>query len=442
MGMAQPGVSAVEPGHRLIGRYRLDRRLDGGEPGEVWRAWDESLHRPVAVRLPCPERADGAGPDAHAGAGSRGLPRERLVRAVRVTHPAFVTIYDCDPAGELDGGPVAFVVTALPNGESLAARLERGPLPVAEALDCCAQVAAALEAAHGAGMAHGALRTDKIFLTLDGVRIVDLGVGPEGDDEAKAADMAAFGSILLAALGAESPGDLPGMPEEIRDLCARCLEAGSADRPTASRAAEILTGAAAAAAPAAGDEPGALGDTLVHEAPGPPSPPLSPEPEDERTPVRASAEPREAGPVLRVAVSVTVLAAALAVILMLADRGTMSGAFEGGSPARTPSPASSPATPAPGARSPVPEPAVYDTLGRLQPIVDSGRASGAIRPDVAVDLNNAIVNLRNDLAAGRTAEASAQLRRLREKIDTRLRERALDARVAARMDEVLASVAP
>ncbi|WP_395108484.1 hypothetical protein [Actinomadura sp. SCN-SB] len=426
----------MEPGHRLIGRYRLDRRLDGGEPGEVWRAWDESLHRPVAVRLPCPERADGAGPDAHAGAGSRGLPRERLVRAVRVTHPAFVTIYDCDPAGELDGGPVAFVVTALPNGESLAARLERGPLPVAEALDCCAQVAAALEAAHGAGMAHGALRTDKIFLTLDGVRIVDLGVGPEGDDEAKAADMAAFGSILLAALGAESPGDLPGMPEEIRDLCARCLEAGSADRPTASQAAETLAGAAAAA----GDEPDAPGDTLVHEAPGPP--PLSPVAEDERTPVRAPAGSREAGPVLRVAVSVTVLAAALAVILMLADRGTMSGAFEGGKPARTPSPASSPATPAPGARSPVPEPAVYDTLGRLQPIVDGGRASGAIRPDVAVDLNNAIVNLRNDLAAGRTAEASAQLRRLREKIDTRLRERALDARVAARMDEVLAAVAP
>jgi len=76
-------------------------------------------------------------------------------------------------------------------------------------------------------------------------------------------------------------------------------------------------------------------------------------------------------------------------------------------------------------------------LGRLQPVVDGARASGRMRPDVAVDLNNHINNLRNELVTGHAVDADSRVEELRRRIDTRLRERALTPDAAAELTRVL-----
>jgi serine/threonine protein kinase len=449
------GVMAVEPGLRLSGRYRLVRPLDG----EVWRAWDEALNRPVALRAAAPS------PDRSGPGDGDGALRERIVRAVRVEHPAFVTVYDCDIAQDGDGPPVPFVVTALPSGDSLARRIAEGPLPVAMALDCCAQVAEALAGAHEAGVPHGALCPENIFLTPDGVRILDLGFVPSGTDPAEDADVTALGEVIAACLDALPPGDVPGLPEEVVRLCSDCRSPEAGDRPTAAHAAGTLREAARPAP--VPDQDDRVGATLLQPLPEPPEEPTRDEPVLERLAARLpaisgvldrwAAKPpadpgvmervaarlrADPGVLVRVAATATLLAVSLATVLVIANRGSRTGALPGGgvpaAPATSAPATSAPATSAPGTPSTVPVPVVYQTLGRLQPIVDSGQASGRIRSDVAVDLNNSITNLRNDLAAGRTAEASRNLSLLREKIDTRLRERALDERVAAQMTDVLA----
>ena len=172
---------------------------------------------------------------------------------------------------------------------------------------------------------------------------------------------------------------------------------------------------------------------------------------------RPSGAEGERKALFRVAVTVTLVAASLAAVLAITGRGSLLGpsAGQGSAPPlpvsssprqaeptadSTALPTSEPA-PAPSSSPTDPVPAVLATLGRLQPIVDRGQATGAIRPDVALDLDNLITNLRNDIASGRTEDAPLKLAQLREKIQTRLRERALDDEVAARMTAVLSSTA-
>ncbi|XVQ14657.1 protein kinase [Spirillospora sp. CA-255316] len=479
----------MEPGLRLTERYRLVERLDGGGTGHVWRAWDEALNRPVAVRIPGSARPGGGGNGRRGTTHARVV--DRVVDAVRITHPAFVTVYDCDHTRDGDGRLVYYIVTAFLEGETLAERIARGPLHVQEALECCAQVASALAAAHAAGVVHGDLRAEKVFLTLDGVRIVGLGMDAPGGngrdggaarEAGQAADVLALGELLGACLpeatakdSAECPPDgstegppdgsasvTSETPEEVGRLVSLCRSADPARRPTAARAAEILAGAlgrapdagAEPASPAAGGGPGPSDATAVLDRgevrkADPP----------ERRPSRGRSPALDGDrvAVFRVAVTVTLVAASLAAILVVAGRGSFSGPSPGQGRSAPPLPeAASPrgtaptgAAPAPTGAGPAPSgaapadraPEVFATLGRLQPIVDRAQASGAIRSDVAVDLNNSITNLRNDLASGRTGDAPLKLAQLREKIETRLRERALDDEVAARMTDVLSGAA-
>ncbi|MFI0355995.1 protein kinase [Actinomadura sp. 9N407] len=438
----------MEPGLRLTERYRLLERLDGGAGDHVWRAWDEALERPVAVKLPA------AGRSATAERHRRF--QERVVRAVRITHPAFITVYDCDLTRDAGGRPTSYVVTAFLDGEHLAGRIAREPLTLPEALESCAQIADGLAAAHAAGVAHGDLRPEKVFLTPDGTRIVDLGLnaasepgtGEPGDDggagsDGKAADVLALGAVLAACLPAS--GDVP---EEVAELASRCRSPDPGRRPEAGAAAEILLRARAALD---GEEPEPVAVPVPEPEPEPP--PVS-EPAPEEPPTRVYERP--AGPaglesahqdsrlVFRIAVAAAVLAAALAVLAILNREDLNPAPRPEGRlpvPAAPTSPggtvSASPTPDSPGRDEPVSAPAAYATLGRLQPIIDGGRASGEIRSDVAVDFNNLITNLRNDLAAGRTEGIDQDLARIREKIATRTRERALDREVAARMNAVL-----
>ncbi|GAA3938786.1 serine/threonine-protein kinase [Actinomadura viridis] len=442
----------VEPGLRLAGRYRLVERLDGGGAGEVWHAWDQALSRPVAVKVPGPGRAPGGHVDGHVDghddedAGGHEELRERVLRAVRVADPAFVTVYDCDRAPGSAGRPVSFIVTAFLDGETLAERVRRAPLPVPAALECCAQTATALAAAHAAGVAHGDLRMEKIFYTPDGVRIVDLGLGVPGEaekGEAEAADVLGLGTVLAGCLERAPAPDQ--VPEEVLRLGERCRAAETERRPGAAEAAEVLVRAHAAVAPesfmatAPFPMPRASGDTSVLvRRPGDPGDLLDTGDEaGEGNPGRL----RDRVTVMRVAVTVTLLAASLATIMAVTDLLDSPG--ERAAPPRS---GPAPVTAAPDTGEPessFPRPSMPDMdalerLGELQPIVEGGRASGAIRSDVALDLDNTIGNMLEDLASGRTSDAGPQLQRLREKIATRARERALDKDIADRMTEVLA----
>ncbi|MFF5262359.1 hypothetical protein ACFY4C_25765 [Actinomadura viridis] len=437
----------MEPGLRLAGRYRLVERLDGGGAGEVWHAWDQALSRPVAVKVPVPGGARGREHDDGHEDGHEEL-RERVLRAVRVADPAFVTVYDCDRATGSAGRPVSFIVTAFLDGETLAERVRRAPLPVPAALECCAQTATALAAAHAAGVAHGDLRMEKIFYTPDGVRIVDLGLGVPGEaekGEAEAADVLALGAVLAGCLERAPAPDQ--VPEEVLRLGERCRAAEAEGRPAAAEAAEVLVRAHAAVAPesftatAPFPLPRSSGDTAVLvRRPGDPGDLLD---TGDETGEEGAGRLRDRVSVMRVAVTVTLLAASLAAIMAVTDLLDSPG--ERAAPPRSgPAPVSTdpdvtePDTPESSFRPSMPDMDALERLGELQPIVEGGRASGAIRSDVALDLDNTIGNMLEDLASGRTSDAGPQLRRLREKIATRARERALDKDIADRMTEVLA----
>src|ERR671914_469344 len=130
---------------RVLNRYRLVERIALGGTAEVWRAHDEQLDRPVAVKR------------LHAHLLPDEPSRRRLAGEARaaasLTHPAIVEIYDIDVTGE-----AAALVMELVEGESLAARIDReGALPERDAALIAADVADALFHAHQHGDRDAAL---------------------------------------------------------------------------------------------------------------------------------------------------------------------------------------------------------------------------------------------------------------------------------------------
>ncbi len=159
-----------------IGPYRIVRKLGEGGMGSVYLAHDARLGRHVALKTAALRRAD-SGPS-----------RERLLSEARaaagLSHPNIAGVYDVI---EADGD--AYIVMEYVEGESLAARLDRGPLRPADAAAIGTQVAAALEAAHARGIVHRDLKPANIQLSPQGVvKILDFGiarVAPTTDDDSR-----------------------------------------------------------------------------------------------------------------------------------------------------------------------------------------------------------------------------------------------------------------
>jgi eukaryotic-like serine/threonine-protein kinase len=127
----------------VASRYQLHDRIAAGGMGEVWRALDTVLERPVAVKL---LRAGYAG---HRETLTRFRAEAR--HAASLTHPGIAQVYDYGETG--DGHP-PFLVMELVDGPSLTGLLARGPLDAPTTMDVIAQAAAALSAAHAAGLVH------------------------------------------------------------------------------------------------------------------------------------------------------------------------------------------------------------------------------------------------------------------------------------------------
>ncbi len=148
---------------RLAGRYLLLERIDAGGAGEVWRARDERLGREVALKI--------------VGANADEAFRERFAdearRAASVAHPNVVTVFD-----EGRDGTDSFMVMEYVRGKTLRdAIAERGPLPAHEAARIVAQIAAALDAAHEAGVIHCDVKPANVILDEHGAaKLTDFGI--------------------------------------------------------------------------------------------------------------------------------------------------------------------------------------------------------------------------------------------------------------------------
>jgi serine/threonine protein kinase len=154
--MAESAAMPLGAGTR-IGAYEITGSLGAGGMGEVYRARDTRLKRDVALKiLPQSFAAD---PDRLAR-----FQREAEVLA-SLNHPNIAAIYGLE-----DSDGTRALVMELVEGETLADRIARGPIPLDEALPVAKQIAEALEAAHEQGIIHPDLKPANIKLRPDSVR--------------------------------------------------------------------------------------------------------------------------------------------------------------------------------------------------------------------------------------------------------------------------------
>jgi eukaryotic-like serine/threonine-protein kinase len=176
----------------LAGRYRLEYVLGSGGMGRVWRARDETLHRPVAVKEV--HRADDL------TAREREALSERTMREARMTaqlnHPGVVATYD---AVVEDGSP--FIVMELVPSTNLADRVaEDGPLARQEVARIGSRLVEALRAAHRQGIAHRDVKPSNVLLANDGrVLLGDFGIATRESDPSLTATGLLLGSPAYMA---------------------------------------------------------------------------------------------------------------------------------------------------------------------------------------------------------------------------------------------------
>jgi serine/threonine protein kinase/Tfp pilus assembly protein PilF len=194
----------------ILGHYRITARLGGGGMGDVYRAEDTRLGRDVAIKvLPVASRDD---PERRA----RFMTEARAASALRSPHIA--TIYDI---GEHDG--TVYLAMEYVEGETLSARVARGPLVVADGLDLASQVADALTEAHERGIVHRDIKSANVMITPRGVaKVLDFGLAKFVAPEVRAsmATRATFeqtmAGMVLGTVYYMSPEQALGRPVDAR----------------------------------------------------------------------------------------------------------------------------------------------------------------------------------------------------------------------------------
>jgi eukaryotic-like serine/threonine-protein kinase len=146
-----------------LGPYEIVVPLGAGGMGEVYRALDTRLDRTVAIKILPAQLSEDI------------TRRQRFEREAKVisslNHPNICTLHD---VGRQEG--VDFIVMEYLEGETLAERLEKGPLPVEQVLQYGTQIASALDRAHRSGVTHRDLKPGNIMLTKSGAKLLDFGL--------------------------------------------------------------------------------------------------------------------------------------------------------------------------------------------------------------------------------------------------------------------------
>jgi serine/threonine-protein kinase len=203
-------------GQRLS-HYEIGERLGGGGMGVVYKALDTKLNRHVALKFLPPEltRDDDA--------------RQRFMQeaqaASALDHPNICTIHEIDsaPDGKL------FIAMAFYDGETLKARISRGPLPVKAALDLAIQIGQGLAKAHANGIVHRDVKPANLMVTSDGfLKIVDFGIAKLMDVTGPTQTGTTLGTVSYM-----SPEQVEGKPADQKsDVSTRCSQARGRSRAT------------------------------------------------------------------------------------------------------------------------------------------------------------------------------------------------------------------
>ena len=181
------------------GRYELDSRIAIGGMGEVWEATDHVIGRTVAIKILKDEYMGDPGFLERFRAEAR--------HAALVNHEGIASVFDY---GEEDGS--AFLVMELVPGEALSTIIEReGSLSTDKTLDIVAQTAAALQAAHAAGLVHRDIKPGNLLITPDGrVKITDFGIARIADQVPLTATGQVMGTVQY--LSPEQASGHPASP--------------------------------------------------------------------------------------------------------------------------------------------------------------------------------------------------------------------------------------
>jgi Tol biopolymer transport system component len=172
---------------KSIAHYTVTDQLGVGGMGEVYRARDSKLHREVAIKVLPPSVAHD--PDHLAR-----FAREAQVLA-GLNHPNIAAVYGLE-----EGEGVTALVMELVPGETLADRIQRGPIPIEEAAAIALQIAQALEDAHEHGIIHRDLKPANIKITPDGrVKVLDFGLAKALEGSSAAAGLTNSPTVSLAA---------------------------------------------------------------------------------------------------------------------------------------------------------------------------------------------------------------------------------------------------
>jgi serine/threonine protein kinase/Flp pilus assembly protein TadD len=171
-----------------LGPYRIEGKIGEGGMAAVYRAVDTRLGRAVAIKIAQKEFSDRF---------------EREARAISsLNHPNICTLHDVGPN---------YLVMELVEGETIAARLKRGPLSVKTALLYASQILAALKEAHGKGVIHRDLKPGNIMIAKSGVKVLDFGLAKSEQDDILTASQMVIGTPAFMA-----PEQREGKPVDAR----------------------------------------------------------------------------------------------------------------------------------------------------------------------------------------------------------------------------------
>ena len=312
----------------LLGdRYRLIRPIGSGGMAVVWEARDEVLNRTVAVKVLA---------GRHLGdPQSRELIRQEARAAAALSHPNIAQVHDYGETATTSG-IFPYVVMELVRGDTLETRASRTPVTPRFAMRVCAEVAAALAAAHAEGIVHRDVKPANVMLAPTGAKVVDFGIAaavapgrtdddfevlgtpaylaPErliSDVVEPASDVYALAILLYQLLAGCLPwtsesttqmlsahiyvdpeplGPTSGVPGYVIDLCNRCLAKDPTLRPSAREVAAVLShGAQAEVATTPTPDPGTNAPTVP--PPGPQTNAPSAPPHDARADAAAAPPP-------------------------------------------------------------------------------------------------------------------------------------------------------